>query len=139
MMSPITQIIDIHGILVRELRADTGVTDITDMRIFARKFPERMDFPAIRIIFPQAIPVSVPAPVWYTYIGDVECYAASHQEALALSREVQRVLHGLEGADIADATFSAVDSTGVESGVDEEMTPQKPQWLVAVEMTARSR
>lgn len=136
-MTDTLDIVDIHGIIVRELRADIQVTDIVEQRVFARKFPDRMDFPAIKVTFPQTIPASVPAPVWYTYLGDVDCYAASHQDALRLTRAVQRVLHGLEGRAVVDMAVSAVDSSGVESGVDVEMTPHRPLWSVAVEITAR--
>lgn len=132
-------LIDIHGVLVRELRADTGITALVEQRVFARKFPERMDFPAIKVTFPQTVPAIVPSNSWYTYIGDIDCYAVTHQEALELAQSVQRALAEIEGSDLPDASFQNVEQTGVDSGVDEEMSPQRPRWSVSVEITGRSR
>lgn len=131
--------LDIHGLLVRELRADPALAALVGKRIYARKYPERVSLPACRIDVPGQEPATYPAPVWYVYIGQVDSIASNHQDALEVSQAVQRVLFGLEGGDVAGASFQSVDAFSVSSGFDEEWTPPKPEWSVSFEITARKR
>jgi hypothetical protein len=138
-MTTVLDIIDIHGIMVEYLRSDIRVTDLVDNRVFARVYPDRMDFPAAKVLFPQTTNAAPPTMSWYRYSGQIECHGITHQEALGLAQAVQRVLADLEGIDHVSASFQAVDIDGVTSGVDEGMTPQRPRWIVPVTITARSR
>jgi hypothetical protein len=134
-----TDTLDIHGILVRELRADPDLAALVGHQIFARTLPENIRVPACRIDVPAQEPASYPAPAWYTYLGQVDCYAGTHQKALKVSQAVQRALFGLEGRSVAGASFQSVDAFSVSSGVDEDWVPPKPLWSVSFEITGRLR
>jgi Protein of unknown function (DUF3168) len=132
-------LIDIHGLLVRYLRADPGVSAICGARIYARNYHERQALPACRITFPVMNGVTVPAPAWWVYEGQVDCHADTHQQALGLVREVERALRSLEGTTQPEGRVQVVDAWSVQSGFDEEWTPPKPRWIVAAAVTARPR
>ena len=51
-------------------------------RIYARSYHERQQLPACRIAFPAITGVSLPAPAWWDYDGQVDCHADTHQQAL---------------------------------------------------------
>lgn len=132
-------LVDIHGVMVRRLRADTGLTALVDQRIFARHYPEKVTLPALRITFPAASGATVPVPTWWAYTGQIEVHADNHQQAYEVSQELQRALLELEGSDDPDVVIAAIDPFGVQTGFDSEWTPKKPLWIVAVNVTARAR
>jgi hypothetical protein len=132
-------ILDVHGLLVRALRADPGVSGIVGQKVYARKYNERQQMPACRVVFPATTSASIPAPAWWDYDGQVDCHADTHQQALALASQVQRALLALTGTSHPEGWIANVDAWSVQSGFDEEWTPPKPRWIVAATITARTR
>lgn len=131
--------IDIHGILVRELRADPDVAALVGKQVYARVLPDRVNLPACKVLVPAISGATDPAPTWQAYIGQVDSLASNHQEALAIAQAVQNALFDMEGRDITGAVFQSVDAHSVESGYDEDWSPPKPKWSVLFTITARQR
>ena len=132
-------LLDIHKILVQHLRSFNDLTALVEQRIFARHYPERVTLPACRIVVPSHNLASIPAPTWWYYNGQVDCHGNTHEQAFEVSQQVQRALLALENSDHPDAAFAAVDPFGIQTGFDTEFTPNKPRWIVAVTLTARTR
>jgi len=139
MAPPITTpiLVDVHGLLVRYLRADTQVSALVGKRVYARNYPDRVTLPACRVEMPAQTGVSVPAPIWWTFDGQVHCHGTNHQEAMAVAEQVQRALLELENTVQPEGVVQGVNAFGVESGDDTEWTPPKPDWIVVVDITAR--
>ena len=139
-LTPVS-LIDIHGLVVQALRQDAGVVAEVGQRIYARSYHERQTLPACRVVFPAMSAVAIPTPSWWSYDGQVDCHADTHQVALRVAQQVQRALLDLNGTVHADfsAVVQVVDAWSVQSGFDEEWTPPKPRWIVATEMIARTR
>lgn len=135
--SPGLGIIDIHGLLVRELRANEELDGFTSGRIFARKYPDRVGLPALRINYPNVAGLARPTLHWFSYDGQVDVHADSHIEASGIAAATQRALIALEQKEYPEGVLQAVEPFGVYSGFDTEWTPPKPRWIVSARIVAR--
>ena len=124
-------IIDIHGLLVRELRASDELSDLVGARIYARMYPEKVILPALRIQYPNADAMAQPTLKWFTYDGQVDVHADTHIAASAIAAATQTALIALENATYPEGVLSSVEPFGVRSGFDAEWTPPKPHWIVS--------
>ena len=132
-------VIDIHAMVVNFLRADTRVAALVGKRVYARTYPDRVALPACRVTFPGSVAVARPTNQWWVYDGQVDCHADTHIAAHELSAEVQRALLRLEQTSVPEGAVASVDAFSIESGFDEEWTPEKPRWIVSAAITARAK
>ena len=135
--SPGLGIIDIHGLLVRELRLNEELDAVVFGRIYARKYPDRVGLPALRVNYPNVAAMARPTLHWFTYDGQVDVHADSHIEASGLAAATQRALIALEQREYPEGVLSTVEPFGVFSGFDTEWTPPKPRWIVSAVIRAR--
>lgn len=129
-------IIDIHGLLVRELRADDEFAALVGGRIYARKYPERVILPACRLTYPNADAMAQPTLKWFTYDGQIDIHTDTHIEGSAIAAALQTALVALENASYPEGVISTVEPFGVRSGFDAEWTPPKPHWIVSARIRA---
>lgn len=129
-------IIDVHGLLVRELRGNEALTALVGARIYARKYPDRVTLPALRINYPNADAMAQPTLQWFTYDGQVDVHADTHITASGIAAVLQTALLALENATYPEGVVSTVEPFGVRSGFDAEWTPPKPHWIVSARIRA---
>jgi len=129
-------IIDVHGLLVRELRDNEALTALVGARIYARKYPDRVTLPACRINYPNADAMAQPTLQWFTYDGQVDVHADTHIVASGIAAVLQTALLALENATYPEGVVSTVEPFGVRSGFDAEWTPPKPHWIVSARIRA---
>jgi hypothetical protein len=134
--SPGPGVIDVHGLLVRELRDNDDLADLVGARIYARKYPERVTLPALRINYPNADAMAQPTLQWFTYDGQVDVHADTHIQGSAIAAVLQTALIALENATYPEGVVSTVEPFGVRSGFDAEWTPPKPHWIVSARIRA---
>lgn len=136
---------DIHVLVRKALLASTGITDLVGDRVYAGDYPRvkpeeapNVTLPAIRFRFPFADPLSDNTTAWWAFSGQVEAHAETEGNAGALEGAILAVLLGLEGTSHAEGIVQGVRGWGLQSGVDGEWSPPRPQRIVAVTLTART-
>lgn len=129
--------IDMTAILRDYLAADIEVADVVD--VYADIIPEN---PAYPLALVRTIEVTEPAPPLSTWERhdmqiDVVGLPTGFADLVAAVTSIRYRLEGFHGA-VSGIAIAGSDVVATTRTVDESVSPARPRWVLAVEVTARS-
>jgi hypothetical protein len=131
--------VDMSALVAAWLAADTDVAAVVGEQVYADMLPPDVTYPCVLVRELALTPAVPPTLAWDTHELQVDLIgrANGQVEAVELRAAVRSALIHLHG-DIEGTVVAATDVLATTGGVDASVSPARPRWVVAVEVTART-
>lgn len=131
--------IDMSYVIAEAMAADSGLSSSTSGRIYADELPHGVEYPCVIVRDIDVVDATPPTQAYDRYEEQVDVIGAhdGYAEVKAIAGDVRRFLFALRGP----VDGGGINATTVEQTtflIDDSVSPARPRWVLAVEVTART-